>query len=54
MDSATTFFEMGGYAAYIWPCYGVSVILMVGILISSIRTRANNQAILNDLTVKEE
>ena len=54
MDSATTFLEMGGYAAYIWPCYGISLILMVGILISSIRARANNKAILNGLTVKED
>jgi heme exporter protein D len=53
MDDLTTFFDMGGYAAFIWPCYGVTAILMVGVLISSLRTRKNNLAILAELENKE-
>jgi heme exporter protein D len=46
------FFEMGGYGAYIWPCYGVSAVLMVGILVSSIRSLQNNRATLTGLEEK--
>lgn len=26
---------MGGYAAYVWPSYGVAAIILIGLLISS-------------------
>ena len=31
MDSIRTFLEMGGYAAYVWPAFGVTVVLMGGL-----------------------
>jgi heme exporter protein D len=31
MDTVEEFFRMGGYAAYVWPAFGVTVILMVGL-----------------------
>ena len=27
-----TFFEMGGYAAYVWPAYGLATLVVVGLL----------------------
>jgi len=27
------FFAMGGYAAYVWPAYGIALIVLVGMLL---------------------
>ncbi len=32
-----TFFEMGGYAAYVWPAYGLATLVVVGLLVLSVR-----------------
>ena len=32
-----TFFEMGGYAAYVWPGYGLAAVAMVGLLLVTLR-----------------
>jgi heme exporter protein D len=38
------FFAMGGYAAYIWPSYGVAAGLLIGLWIASVRSlRAREQ-----------
>jgi len=29
----TEFFEMGGYAAYVWPCFGLGLAVLFGNLI---------------------
>lgn len=31
------YFDMGGYAAYIWPAYLLTVVVMVGLLLVSWR-----------------
>ncbi len=31
-----SFFEMGGYAAYVWPAFGVGALVMIGLLIFSV------------------
>ena len=31
------FFAMGGYAAYIWPAYGIAAALLAGLWIASVR-----------------
>ena len=38
MDSLSTFFAMGGYAAFVWSGYGLVAVAMVGLLIGSLRT----------------
>ena len=39
------FFDMGGYAMYVWPSFGMTAVLMVGLLIMSINSlRANQRA----------
>ena len=35
--SMGTFFEMGGYAAYVWPAYGLATLVVVGLLVLSVR-----------------
>jgi heme exporter protein D len=31
MSDWQTFFEMGGYAAYVWPAYGASVVALLAL-----------------------
>jgi len=31
------FFAMGGYAAYVWPAYGVAAFILVGLWIASVK-----------------
>ena len=31
MDTVEEFLRMGGYAAYVWPAFGITVVLMVGL-----------------------
>jgi len=35
---------MGGYAAYVWPAYGVSVVLLGGAVIVTLRAYARAKA----------
>jgi heme exporter protein D len=31
------YFAMGGYAAYVWPAYGVAAAVLIGLLVASLR-----------------
>jgi heme exporter protein D len=37
MDSINEFFHMGGYAAFVWPSFGITAAVMIGIVIDSWR-----------------
>lgn len=37
------FFEMGGYAAFVWPAYAITAAVLVGLLIVTIRRLAQNR-----------
>ena len=39
------FFAMGGYAAFVWPCYAVSILVLGAMIIQSIaaHARARNE-----------
>ena len=37
MDSIATYLAMGGYAAFIWPAYAVTAVVMGGLAITSWR-----------------
>ena len=43
------FFAMGGYAAYIWPAYAVTALVLVGLLIASLRGLRAREATLRAL-----
>jgi len=32
------FFAMGGYAAYVWPAYGLAAAILIGVWIASVRS----------------
>lgn len=33
-----SFWEMGGYAAYVWPSFGATAVIMIALLVFSVRT----------------
>lgn len=45
----TDYFAMGGYAAYVWPSYGLTAVVMIGLLIMSLRELKDNEATLKAL-----
>ena len=38
------FLDMGGYGAYIWPCYGITAVVMLGVLIASVKSLKSTEA----------
>ncbi|MEZ9230810.1 heme exporter protein CcmD [Vibrio amylolyticus] len=40
-DSLSEFFQMGGYAAYVWSAFGITFLSMFIILVTSIRRGKN-------------
>ncbi|HYD32000.1 MAG TPA: heme exporter protein CcmD [Azospirillaceae bacterium] len=43
------FFAMGGYAAYIWPAWGVGALVLAGLLVASLRSLKSREATLKAL-----
>lgn len=43
------FFSMGGYAAYVWPSYGLAALILVGLVVASIRGLRAREATLKAL-----
>jgi len=37
MDSLSEFLAMGGYAAYVWPAIGLTLVVLVGFVVTSVR-----------------
>jgi len=31
-----SFLDMGGYATYVWPAYGVTALVLVGLFVASV------------------
>ncbi len=44
-----SFFEMGGYAAYVWPAFGAAAAIMTALLLLSIRAMRAREAALRAL-----
>jgi heme exporter protein D len=36
-DSISTYFQMGGYAEFIWPAYAIAALILAGFALSSWR-----------------
>ncbi len=45
---------MGGYAAFVWPSFGVTALVLVGLLMISLRFLRASEATLAGLQVEEE
>ena len=49
MDQFRAFFDMGGYAAFVWPAYGLTAGVMVGFVITSLRRLRRRQRRLAEM-----
>jgi heme exporter protein D len=49
MEKVTAFFQMGGYAAFVWPSLGLTVAVMAGLLIAALRQLRQRQRRLAEL-----
>ncbi|MBP2300355.1 heme exporter protein CcmD [Azospirillum picis] len=43
------FFHMGGYAAYVWPAYGIAAIVLLGLLAATWKGLRDAEATLKAL-----
>lgn len=43
------FLHMGGYAAYVWPAYGIATIVLLGLLVATWKGLRNAEATLKAL-----
>jgi heme exporter protein D len=44
LEQVTEFFAMGGYAAYVWPAYAISAIVLLAVLGVSTRSLRRAEA----------
>ncbi len=49
----SAFFAMGGYAAFIWPAYAVSVLVMAGLAAQSALDLRTQRRLVNELEAGE-
>ena len=49
MDQVMNFFSMGNYGAYIWTAYGLTAIVMLSLLVTTLQRLRKNQAELEEL-----
>lgn len=46
MEQVETFFAMGGYGAFVWAAFGLTALVLIGLLVSTLRgLRANERAL---------
>jgi heme exporter protein D len=48
------FLDMGGYAATVWPSYGIAAVILIGLLVFSLRQVAMRKAQLDALEAERE
>lgn len=51
MEALTAFLSMGGYAAYVWPAFGIAFAILLILLVSSLRTLRRREKLLSALQV---
>ena len=49
-DSISTYFQMGGYAAFVWPAYAIAALVLIGFALSSWRRLRAAQRALERLS----
>lgn len=46
VNSFREFLAMGGYAAYVWPAFGVTAVVMIGLVVGSVRALRRDERAL--------
>ncbi len=49
MNGLEHFLAMGGYARFVWPAYGLAVLLLAGMALQSYRTWRRQQGLWSSL-----
>ena len=49
MEATDSFFAMGGYAVYVWPCLIMTAVVMLGLLVLSRKRLRENQKAVEQL-----
>jgi heme exporter protein D len=44
METLRQFFAMGGHGAYIWPAYILAVVVLAGLLVTSLQSARKREA----------
>ncbi|MEE9300208.1 MAG: heme exporter protein CcmD [Alphaproteobacteria bacterium] len=54
MTSFSDFLNMGGYAAYVWPAFGITAAVLVGLLVQSRLILRSRESTLAELERQRE
>ena len=54
MDRIATYLAMGGYAAYVWSALGITAIVMIGQVVTTLRTLRRREAALAALEARRQ
>ena len=54
MEQVSTFLAMDGYGAFIWPSFGISALVLIGLLVQSQCFLKSTEAELESLRSDEE
>ena len=49
MEALMEFLDMGGYAGFVWPAYGLAALVLGGLALDSLRRLRTQQRDLHDL-----
>jgi heme exporter protein D len=49
MEALSEFLSMGGHAAFIWPAYGVAVVVLFALVMASLRTLKANEIAVREI-----
>ncbi len=49
MDAIRHYLAMGGYAAYVWPAYGIATVVLVGLAWQTLRSVARSERELAEI-----
>lgn len=53
VESIITFLDMGGYAAFVWPAFAITAVVMILLLVASRRSLAARERALKALEEAE-
>ncbi|MCZ6467427.1 MAG: heme exporter protein CcmD [Alphaproteobacteria bacterium] len=45
-ESVSAFLDMGGFAAFVWPSFAITAVVLVGMLVASLRWLRSTEAAL--------
>jgi heme exporter protein D len=54
MDRIETYLAMGGYWAYVWSALGLTALVMVGQVVTTLRTLRRREAALAELEARRQ